>query len=200
MSAPTIYLASSSPRRRMLLTQTGLKVATLKPDVDEKIRRGESARQMVLRLAVEKAEAGLLKVRRFPAIVIAADTSVVAPGAGKILGKPAHRADAVRMLRMIQGREHTVLTGYCIVRIERTGAVRELARVVSSRVRIRKMTDKEIRWYVGTGEPMDKAGSYGAQGIGMAFIHSIVGSYSNVVGLPLCEVMSDLGALGARWS
>ena len=200
MPSPVVYLASSSPRRQMLLTQAGIKIKVISPEVDERVIRGESAREMVLRLSVEKAEVALKRIKKRPAIIIAADTCVVAPGRGKVLGKPTHRPDAEKMLKTIQGREHTVLTGYCLLLVEKGESIREIARVVQSKVQMRKMSQDEIRWYVRTGEPMDKAGSYAAQGIGMAFIQSFKGSYSNVVGLPLCEVMQDLRDLGIRWS
>lgn len=181
----------------MLLSQAGLKIKIIKPDVSEEKLRGENARDMVLRLSIDKAEAGWNSVRKFPALILAADTCVVAPGGTQVLGKPRNKSDAESMLRRIQGKEHVVFTGYCILASSDGRDVQEIARVVKSRVRIRKMSADEIQWYVSTGEPMDKAGSYAAQGIGMAFIESIVGSYSNVVGLPLCEVMQDLKRLGA---
>ena len=184
----------------MLLTQAGLKIRIVKSSVDEEIVRGERAENMVLRLAVEKAEAGLLRLRKSTGVIVAADTCVVAPGGKRILGKPRNRAEAAKMLQMIQGREHTVLTGYCLLQIKNGEAVREIARVVLSRVQMRKLKSDEIQWYVRTGEPMDKAGAYAAQGIGMAFIQSLKGSYSNVVGLPLCEVMQDLAEMGVKWN
>lgn len=183
-----IILASTSPRRIDLLTQAGLKPRVLAPDADETMRPHESPRAMVARLALLKARAVAPRVRG-SALIIAADTTVVAPGGKKVLGKPADPRDARRMLSLLSGRVHTVLTGYCIFP---TDGRKPVVRVVTSRVRMRKLSAKDIACYVRTGEPMDKAGSYGAQGIGMALIESLSGSYSNVVGLPICQVLKDL--------
>ena len=183
-----IILASTSPRRIDLLTQAGLKPRVLAPDADETMLKGESPRAMVARLALLKARAVAPRVRG-SALIIAADTTVVAPGGKKVLGKPADKRDARRMLSMLSGRVHTVLTGYCIFPAD---GRKPVVRVVVSRVRMRRLSAKDIACYVRTGEPMDKAGSYGAQGIGMALIESLSGSYSNVVGLPICQVLKDL--------
>jgi septum formation protein len=214
-----IVLASTSPRRIELLTQAGLLPRVIAPDADETMRPRESPRAMVARLAREKAEAvvgpilagsvsGLLESET---LIIAADTTVVAPNGKTILGKPRDEAEARKMLSLLAGNQHTVLTGYCILKIQPpAGAKRSgkkgkpvftsarpyrshlLVRVVTSKVRMRALTREAIARYVKTGEPMDKAGSYAAQGIGMTLIESIVGSYSNVVGLPICQVMLDL--------
>jgi septum formation protein len=191
-----IILASTSPRRIDLLTQAGLKPRVLAPDVDETMLSAESPRAMVARLALLKARAVAPRIRG-SALVIAADTTVVAPGGKKVLGKPLNARDARRMLALLSGRVHTVLTGYCVLSVSASGArarrrSKPLVRVVVSRVRMRKLSRRDIANYVRTGEPMDKAGSYGAQGIGTALIESLSGSYSNVVGLPICQLLQDL--------
>lgn len=209
-NAPTIILASSSPRRIDLLTQAGLPPIVVHPDADETEIKGESPRTMVSRLARDKAEAVATRIlaglapgvrRDFPAVIIAADTTVVSPDGKKILGKPINKTDARRMLTRLAGREHTVLTGYCILSLDPLGTSKTymrpysshlLVRVVVSRVRMRKLSQVDIARYVLTGEPMDKAGAYAAQGVGMALIESISGSYANVVGLPICQLAQDL--------
>jgi septum formation protein len=145
-------------------------------DVDETPRDGEPPRDYVLRLAIEKARA-----EGHPGeIVLAADTTVVLDG--EILGKPVDPEDARRMLARIAGREHTVLTG---VAVSEPGRERLLADVATSRVRMAPLTRERIAWYVETGEPLDKAGSYAVQGLGALFVEEIDGNYTNVVGLPL---------------
>jgi septum formation protein len=124
--------------------------------------------------------------------VIAADTTVVAPGGKRILGKPVDVRDAERMLRLISGRTHEVLTGYCLLGWDEKGRMRTWSRVVRSKVTMRKVSTAMIRDYVASGEPMDKAGSYAAQGFGMNWIQFLRGSYTNVVGLPMCELLMDL--------
>jgi septum formation protein len=172
---------------------------------------------MVARLARDKAEAVALRVvaggvrglkRGAPVLIIAADTTVVAPGGsgsrGRVLGKPRDTREAKRMLGRLAGREHTVLTGYCVLELRESKRGRAsrtelpsfeshiLGRVVVSRVRMRRLSARDIAAYVATGEPMDKAGAYAAQGIGMALIEEIRGSYANVVGLPICQLAQDL--------
>lgn len=195
---PRIVLASTSPRRIELLQGLGLKPLVRSPDADETPGRGESPRALVSRLARAKAASvahglegpGLGE----PSLVIAADTIVVAPGGKKILGKPRDAAEARAMLRSLAGHTHTVLTGYCIhpVGVPGPAGARPLVRVITSKVTMRKLSVADIAAYVATGEPMDKAGSYAAQGIGMALIESIRGSYANVVGLPVAQLLSDL--------
>lgn len=187
-----IILASTSPRRIELLAQTGLNFQIVPPGIDETVRRGESPRAMVARLAREKAEAvASRQAGTAPTLVIAADTTVVAPDGRTILGKPRDSSEARRMLSLLAGRTHVVLTGYCIWPQGRRMS-QPLLRVVRSRVGIRALSRPDINAYIRTGEPMDKAGSYAAQGIGMALIQSIQGSYTNVVGLPMCQLLLDL--------
>jgi len=176
--APSLILASSSPRRRDLLAGLGVRFAVRPVDLDETPRPGEVPRDYVRRLAEEKATA-----RRGPGeLVLAADTSVVLDG--EILGKPADEAEARAMLGRLAGREHTVLTGIALAGGAEAGdGVRAL--VEESRVRIAPMSEEEIAWYAATGEGLDKAGAYAAQGVGALFVEAIAGDYTNVVGLPL---------------
>ncbi len=184
-----LILASTSPRRIDLLRQVGLKPRVLSPHTDETALPGEGPAKLVARLAREKAAS----IGRPRDCVIAADTIVVAPTGGTILGKPRNRREAMRMLKRLSGRTHTVLTGYCILYKEW-----EVVRVVRSRVKMRVLSEKQLRAYVETGEPMDKAGAYAAQGIGSGLILEIRGSYTNVVGLPIAQLLSDLETFGIR--
>jgi nucleoside triphosphate pyrophosphatase len=173
---PTLVLASSSPRRRELLGALGLRFAVRAVDLDETPLPGEEPRDTVLRLAKAKAAA-----QSHPGeLVLAADTVVVIDG--ELLGKPPDPAGARRMLARIAGREHTVLTG---VALEDPGRDRRAAEVASSRVRMAAMSPQEIDWYVATGEPLDKAGSYAVQGLGALYVEEVFGNYTNVVGLPI---------------
>ena len=164
------------------------------PDVDERVVRGESSRKMVERLSRAKAHACIaaLPRSRERVILIASDTTVVIGASRKILGKPRDAADARRMLASISGRTHEVLTSYTVLEWRGGAVLREATRTVSTKVVIRKLSAAEIRAYVATGEPLDKAGSYAAQGIGMAFVTRIAGSYTNVVGLPMTELCATL--------
>jgi septum formation protein len=182
-----LVLASSSPRRAALLRDAGLTFEVAPVDLDERMQSGESPHEYVERLAQAKAAAAASKAP--DAVVIGADTTVVVRG--QLLGKPRDGADADRMLRLLSGRTHEVLTGICV----RKGG-RSLVHVEPSRVRMSPLNDAEIAWYVGTGEPFDKAGGYAVQGLASRFIESIDGSYSNVVGLPVASVYSLLKQLG----
>jgi septum formation protein len=173
---PTLILASASPRRRELLAGLGVRFTLRAADLDETPRPGEDPETTVLRLAREKAAA----VARPGELVLAADTDVVLDG--DILGKPRDPEDARRMLARIAGREHTVLSG---VALEEPGTGRRASGMAVSRVRMAPMTPERIAWYVATGEPLDKAGSYAVQGIGALLVEEIFGNYTNVVGLPL---------------
>lgn len=191
----TIILASTSPRRIDLMEQARIPVRVVPPRCDELLRRGEAPARMVRRLALEKAQsvAALSEARELGSVVvIAADTTVVAPDGERILGKPVDVRDAERMLKLISGRTHVVLTGYCLLGWDERRRAKSWSRVVRSRVTMRKVSTAMIRDYIASGEPMDKAGSYAAQGFGMNWIQSIRGSYTNVVGLPMCELLTDL--------
>ncbi len=181
-----LTLASQSPRRRELLAQLGVGLEIRPAHTDEAPLPGESAAGYVRRLASEKA-------RAIPGeTVLGADTTVVLDGA--ILGKPADEADAHRMLRALAGRRHEVVTGVCVRRGEREESI-----VVSTAVQLVALTEEQIAWYVATGEPLDKAGAYAVQGIAGAFVSEVQGSISNVVGLPLTETVTLLGAVGFRF-
>jgi septum formation protein len=172
---PGLVLASGSPRRRALLAQLGLTFTVVTPDVDESPLLGEQPRDLVRRLAAAKAAA----VEGDP--VVAADTTVEVDG--EILGKPADPDDARRMLRRLSGRAHKVHTGVAVRAGERT-----LVDVVTTIVTFVPLQPVVIEWYVGTGEPLDKAGAYAIQGKGGVFVEHVRGSVSNVVGLPLTSV------------
>jgi septum formation protein len=190
-----IILASTSPRRIELMAQAGYTVEVRKPEADETPQKGEKPEALVRRLCRAKAQSVIEQLRTGEeGLVIAADTIVVSPDGKKILGKPVHEADARKMLTLLSGHVHTVLTGYCIWERAPGKAERTLVRVVRSKVKLRALSKKQIEVYVKTGEPMDKAGSYAAQGLGMALVERISGSYTNVVGLPMSQLLSDLDA------
>jgi septum formation protein len=193
---PSLVLASASPRRRELLASLGLDFAVRPVDVPEVPGAGEAAADYVLRLAREKAAAAA----RPGELVLAADTVVVLPdpdGAEVLLEKPLDADDAKRMLAAIAGRRHTVLTGVALLRPAAGGRpAAEVSEVADSRVWMAPMSAGEIAWYVATGEPMDKAGSYAIQGLGAMFVDAVEGNYTNVVGLPLPTVYRLAAALG----
>ncbi|MBU0807134.1 MAG: septum formation inhibitor Maf [Gammaproteobacteria bacterium] len=177
----TLYLASGSPRRRELLTQIGVSYLTLSAPVDENTLPDESPIAYVERLARAKAQAGLAALAdTHEAVVLGADTAVVLDG--RILGKPADRDEALATLSALSGRSHDVLTAVALVSPERV-----VARVVTSQVTFRALSQAEIAAYWASGEPQDKAGCYGIQGLAAVFVSQLHGSYSAVVGLPLCE-------------
>jgi septum formation protein len=190
MSQTPIVLASGSPRRKELLAGVGLEFEVLPSDVEEISLEGEAPQDQVCRLALEKATD--VAAKRPGAWVLGADTIVVIDGL--ILGKPRDESEAHEMLARLSGRIHEVYTGYAII----NSMFPEMKRLrfVNSKVFIRSLAEREIDDYISTGEPMDKAGSYAIQGIGAAVVQSVSGSYTNVVGLPLCEVAQDLKDLG----
>jgi septum formation protein len=192
---PKLVLASASPRRLQLLEQAGIAPDALRPvSVDESVSKGEVPRHIVRRLARAKAEAALKIVKSEPefakSFLLAADT-VVAVGR-RVLGKAELEHEGADMLRLLRGRAHRVQTGICLVTPE--GRWRE--RVVETRVRFRNISDQEIGAYLASGEWRGKAGGYAIQGIAGAFVVKLVGSYTNVVGLPLTEVVSLLDGEG----
>ncbi|ALN20627.1 septum formation inhibitor Maf [Ectopseudomonas mendocina] len=189
-----LFLASASPRRRELLAQIAVPCVTQIASIDENPLPDEPAAAYVERLAREKARAGLRALgERSDAVVLGADTAVVLDG--RILGKPADFAESRAMLQALSGRSHQVLTAVALV-----GDGREAARVVSSEVSFRLISEAEIEAYWASGEPCDKAGSYGIQGLAAVFVSRLQGSYSAVVGLPLCETAELLGEFGiACW-
>jgi septum formation protein len=177
--SPMLVLASASPRRQELLRSAGITFEVQPADISEDSVSGESATQCAERLAQEKALAVARKRRAD--LVLGADTVVAIDG--QILGKPADSHDAVRMLRLLSGRTHQVITGVCLVVDGRSTTANE-----STIVTMSEITEQEIRDYVATGEPMDKAGAYAIQGIASRWIPRIEGDYSNVVGLPIARV------------
>lgn len=185
-NTPFLILASKSPRRRYLLKQAGIEFTVIPSSFDEStIQETKPPEEYVRILSEAKADA---VARQYPeSWVIGSDTIVVV--ADRILGKPASRADARDMLHLLNGRVHRVLTGFSLRRL---AGNRSHSQVVSTDVCFKQMTDDEIEWYVHTGEPYDKAGAYAAQGLGAFMIRYIHGSYSNVVGLPVCEVVESL--------
>ena len=205
---PRLILASASPRRRELLAAVGFNFDLLPTSVEERRKRGESPREFVARLAFEKADAAratTLQRRNRPhplpiMPILGADTVVVT--AGKTLGKPASLSDARRMLRLLSGRRHAVLTGLCLLYpsikrqrnasahsglLARGGKVswHKSVRISSTTVKFRRLSAAEIADYVASGEPMDKAGAYAIQGRASKFVEWIDGCYFNVVGLPV---------------
>lgn len=183
----TLVLASSSPRRREILESAGIPFVIRPPEgVDETPLNGEAPDRYVIRLAVEKADA---TSRERDEVVLAADTSVIL--ADEILGKPSDPADAARMLNRIQGRPHLVLTGICLA-----GDGFKIADLSRTTVWFSPLTPAEIDEYVESGEPMDKAGAYGIQGLASRFVERIDGCYFNVMGLPISLVYRHLTSLG----
>jgi len=186
-----IVLASASPRRRELLSMLGVKDFQIIPALGEETAEpGLSPEALVCALSLAKAQEVASKCSE-TALVLAADTIVVLDG--QIMGKPANKKDALRMLSALSGRAHTVFTGVTVMRNGETRTEFE-----QTQVRFRTMTEREIVAYIDTGEPMDKAGAYGAQGIGALFVEGIEGDFFNVMGLPLCRLSKMLEKLGVN--
>jgi len=198
-----LILASASPRRRELLTQAGLEFVVEPSNIDETPLPAEPAAAYVQRVATEKAQAVCAAYRARnpeagPVIVLAADTAVVLPDAlgehGTILGKPLNPVDAERMLGLLSGRTHAVMTGIAAVVSSRPARV--VADVEITQVTFNVITPAEIEEYVATGEPLDKAGAYAIQGFAARWIPRIEGDYFNVVGLPIARVIALLAEAG----
>jgi len=185
VTGPRLILASQSPRRHHLLKQAGLEFAVIPSRFDESSVPLSSPDIYVKVLAQKKAED--ISVQYPDSWVISADTIVVIDG--RILGKPGSKADARAMLKKLSGQTHQVLTGYCLGCHARG---RFFSDTVGTDVSFKTLTDREIDWYIQTGEPFDKAGAYAIQGIGAFLVRRINGSYTNVVGLPVCEIMDLL--------
>jgi septum formation protein len=184
---PVLRLASVSPRRRELLTQIGVPHLVTGAHIDESVHPGERPHDYVQRMARTKAQTVWEQDLSLP--VLGADTTVVLDG--KVFGKPADQADAARMLGLLSGRTHEVLTAIALASKEGLEM-----RVSVSAVRFRSLTADEIVAYWETGEPRDKAGAYAIQGLGAVFIESLTGSFSGVMGLPLFETSELLRAAG----
>ncbi len=184
-----LILASQSPRRHEVMAWMGIPCSTEVCTEPESVQEGLSCEETVMHLAKQKATFAL---KRHPdACVIGADTIVDLDG--EIIGKPKSAEDAVLTLRRMQGRSHVVYTGIAVLK---NGY--EDVRTVKTHVTFRPMTEREIRWYVSTGDPLDKAGSYGVQGLGCVFVDSVEGNYFNVIGLPapvLYEMLLKAGAV-----
>ena len=183
-----VILASASPRRLALLQQIGIEATVCPADFDEVSGSAVQAEDVVLANAVGKCQA-VVKIKGDSLPVIAADTVVVAEGV--ILGKPQDAEYAVAMLKQLSGKTHKVLTGITV-----SYAGEMLAEVCETKVVFRDLTDEEIKNYVATGEPLDKAGAYGIQGKGAVLVEKIDGCYNNVVGLPLTRMQLILAKLG----
>jgi septum formation protein len=187
---PVICLASASPRRRELLLQLGVPHSTRGADIDESAQPAEAPRDYVVRVACAKA--GAVRAREPSLPVLGADTVVVVDGA--MFGKPAGRAQGLRMLAALSGRVHEVLTAVALADARGTATA-----VSASAVTFRKLTALECRDYWDSGEPHDKAGAYAIQGLAAAFIQLLHGSYSGVMGLPLFETAALLSAAGVPY-
>ena len=183
-SQTPLVLASASPRRRALLEQLGIPLTVDPAHLDENVRAGEAAERYVLRLAREKAEA--VHVRHPDDTVLAADTSVVLDGI--VLGKPRDEDEALSMLRRLSGRTHEVMTAIAVAGVG--------GRCITAAVTFAPATEAALRWYVSTGEPMDKAGAYAVQGLGAVLIEGIRGDFFSVMGLPLRLVLDLLERFG----
>jgi len=190
MSACKVVLASASPRRRDLLNLIGIDHEVRPANIDETMRPREVPRRHAERLAREKAS--VIAKRDPDVITIGADTVVVINR--KVLGKPTDEADAARMLKMLSGREHTVITAVAVARGKKLrSAIEEV------RVKFRRLRDDEIAAYIATGEPMDKAGAYGIQGFGATIVERVEGDYFAVMGLPLVRLVGLLRDVGVRY-
>ncbi|MCD6582244.1 MAG: septum formation inhibitor Maf [Desulfuromusa sp.] len=191
MMEDQLILASASPRRRELLQQIGLKFQVIPSQAEEHILAGETPEEHVVRLSLDKATEVANRDNISGRWFIGSDTIVLCDN--QILGKPQDEAHAAAMLKQLSGREHQVLSGYAVID-RQTGEQRTEA--VSTKVWFRQLTETEITGYIATGEPADKAGAYAIQGLGICFVARIEGSYTNVVGLPLCKLTLAMKELG----
>lgn len=189
MNNKNIILASGSPRRKEILQLTGLKFEICESDYEEDLTLAFKPRKLARFLSREKAEA--VARRHGNSIIIAADTFIVFKD--RLLGKPHTAPEAEKMLRMLSGRVHSVITGFTILD---TGSAKMLSKSIETQVYFNKITSEEITAYVKTGEPLDKAGAYAIQGLGAVFVKKIDGDYFNVVGLPLYALTQGLKKFG----
>lgn len=186
---PPLILASASPRRRELLQQAGVVFSIVPSNAAEDILRGEAPTDYSLRVAEAKARE--VARNHSGSWVLGADTIVVV--SGEILGKPRDYADGQRMLRLLSGRRHEVMTAFAL--IDGDGKI-DTRQIVTTTVTFRSLSEEQIQEYLATGEPFDKAGAYAVQGIGAALVEKVEGSYTNVVGLPIDEVLEVLRSVG----
>ncbi|RPI34745.1 MAG: septum formation inhibitor Maf [Nitrospiraceae bacterium] len=184
-----IILASASPRRKEILGITGLKFSVCAGDYEEDLALPLKPRELARFLSLKKAEAVSHKYTN--AIIIAADTFIVFKD--KLLGKPHTDTEAEKMLELLNGRAHSVITGFTVMD---TGTGKKLSRSVETKVYFKRLSPQEIRAYVRSKEPLDKAGAYAIQGLGAVFIEKIEGDFFNVVGLPLCALTESLKRFG----
>jgi len=179
MNTKEIILASASPRRKELLKQLNINFEVIPSQIEENIDKENFSPEMIEKLALEKAQDVADKIN-YPAVIIGADTVVVIDN--KILGKPEDKEEAFQMLKLLSGRTHKVISAIAVID---KSINKQITDHVVSEVTFKQLTDPEIREYIETGEPMDKAGAYAIQGIGSKFISSISGCYSNIVGISI---------------
>jgi septum formation protein len=184
-----IILASKSPRRKQILEQVGLKFTVEVSDFDETQIKFKTPQGMVKKLSLEKAK--IIAAKNLNAVIIGADTTVIYKN--EIIGKPTSKQDAVRILKLLSGKVHEVVTGFTIISDKKS-----ITRAVTSKVKFKQLSETEIKAYVATGEPMDKAGGYGIQDKGGVFIENIQGDYFNIVGLPIFAVSEVLKEFGVE--
>ncbi len=184
-----LVLASASPRRQEILKSAGIGFTVFPVGLDESRLPGEAPEEHTARLAQRKAAKAALRYKT--RWVLAADTIVVVDST--ILGKPEDRRGAEEMLQILSGREHRVLTGYCLLK---ASSRKKREGIAETFVRFKSLSPEEIRWYLSTGEPFDKAGGYAIQGKGAFMVREIRGSYTNVVGLPLTEIIEAMTEMG----
>ncbi len=185
-----IILASKSPRRQELLARMGVEFTVKVANIDETMDPFRNPADEVARVSLRKAEAVREQCGEED-IIISADTIVVCDGL--VMGKPRSEADAFSMLRRLSGREHLVMSGLTVMRGSRTENL-----TVTTKLRFRPLSEEEIRAYIATGEPMDKAGAYGIQGLAAMFVMGLDGDYYNVMGLPVCTLSQLLRKLGVK--
>jgi septum formation protein len=186
-----IILASASPRRKEILRITGLKFAVCKSDYEENLNLSLRPRELARFLSRKKAESVSHKYKN--AIIIAADTFIVLKN--RLLGKPHREKEAAKMLRMLNGKSHSVITGFTIMD---TGCNKIVSRSVETKVYFKKLSGEDINEYVRSKEPLDKAGAYAVQGLGAVFIDKIDGDFFNIMGLPLSALTDNLKKFGVN--
>jgi septum formation protein len=191
------YLASQSPRRAFLLKEYGYSFKKIKTICDEESFDFKNPQVLVKKLSFEKAQSSLSVIKK-DAVVLSADTTVYEPQKKIILNKPINFKDAFRMLKTLSGKSHFVYTGYTIVFLKNNLIKKKITRAIKTEVFFKKISDKEITYYIKNFRPMDKAGAYGIQDFGGFFVRKIIGSYTNIIGLPLAEVCEDLAYFGVH--
>ncbi|MGO9379362.1 MAG: Maf family protein [Dissulfurispiraceae bacterium] len=186
-----IILASASPRRKEILEKTGLKFRVDESDYEEDMDIGLKPRELAICHSVGKGRAVACRYKN--ALIISADTIVVLKN--KVFGKPRNEKEATQMLNNLSGKSHTVITGYTIID---TDSGKDLSRAIESKVFFKRLNEEEIKTYIRSGEPMDKAGAYGVQGLGAVIVKKIDGDFFNVMGLPLNSLVESLKKFGIK--